>query len=646
MRRLLLFSAVAVLLLSLNITNKQQSTLSAISGFRLPAQPGTKLLIRQGNNGAYSHTGTAEYAFDFVLPEGGAFTITSAQGGTVIAYNDQSSTVCDKLYHEQNTPPDKTFNKCWAHGNFILIANDDGQTAALYEHLAHGSVKVHLHDHVTQGTPLAVTGTTGFSTEVHLHFQVENCSLLANWKVDCKNPPDPQLDPYTGWWFQQSIPIAFSNPEVLAQDADGVPRTDQKFLVSTNSPSSSQTVPMPHTETSCPASGTARATITAPLALGTHQNVVYLDGRDTEHVNPTVYGSLKRYDMTTGKTTEVVHQTPASITESSVSADGQWVLFVSQVSGQAAIQMIRMDGQGLQTLYCAPAGQSIGSLSWSPDQKSLVFNEQATSVTAPPATYLLDIAKGTLGLLLTQPKFTSIFGGSVYVPLDWIDNARLYMREFISALDNPTRGLYLLDTAKGMQQTARNLLLVANSPTSSYNGIAVSPNGKNLFLSKCSCAFQGGSGPSSITVQPTSGGTPQTMYTNPTAAILGIYMLSDKRLLLLVESYTESSNVSVDKSQNGLWTINTDGTGLKRISTQKETEYIFLNDSMQYPWANISRDGSNYVALVRTCAGSGSCTNTLVIGSMSGNTSTATVTIETAPNVLDEPWKVLGWTTM
>ena len=35
------------------------------------------------------------------------------------------------------------------------------------------------------------------------------------------------------------------------------------------------TVPMPPTQTSCPAQGTARAAVTAPLVLGTHQNLVY-----------------------------------------------------------------------------------------------------------------------------------------------------------------------------------------------------------------------------------------------------------------------------------------------------------------------------------------------------------------------------------
>jgi hypothetical protein len=246
-RRLFLLGGVVVLLLSSIFTGTQQRSPSVLSGFRLPALPGTQLLVRQGNDGAFSHFGTAEFAFDFVLPEGGAFTITAAQGGTVIGFNDVSSTVCDKINHEQNTPPDKIF-PCWTYGNFLLIANDDRQTASLYEHLAQGSVKVHLHDHVTQGTPLAITGTTGFSTEVHLHFQVENCSLLANWKVDCNNPPDPQLDPHTGWWFQQSIAIAFDNPEVRQQNADGVPKEGQSFVVSTpptSIPSQQTTVPPP-----------------------------------------------------------------------------------------------------------------------------------------------------------------------------------------------------------------------------------------------------------------------------------------------------------------------------------------------------------------------------------------------------------------
>src|SRR5260370_3811983 len=37
----------------------------------------------------------------------------------------------------------------------------------------------------------------------------------------------------------------------------------------------------------------------------------------------------------------------------SISADGQWILFVSgTASAPGRLQLVRMDGQGLQTLYC------------------------------------------------------------------------------------------------------------------------------------------------------------------------------------------------------------------------------------------------------------------------------------------------------
>src|SRR5258708_3486418 len=109
LRRFFLLGVVMILFLSSNFADTRQRSPSVLSGFRLPALPGTQLFVRQGNDGAFSHYGTAEYAFDFVLPEGGAFTIAAAQGGTVIGFNDMSSTICDKINHEQNTPPDKLF---------------------------------------------------------------------------------------------------------------------------------------------------------------------------------------------------------------------------------------------------------------------------------------------------------------------------------------------------------------------------------------------------------------------------------------------------------------------------------------------------------------------------------------------------------
>jgi hypothetical protein len=82
------------------------------------------------------------------------------------------------------------------------------------------SLKVSSNIHVNQSDPLGLAGTTGWSTGVHLHFQVEDI---------------PQQTQTAGWWWTQSRPVSFANPEVLQQDANGIPQGGQSFDVS-NSP--------------------------------------------------------------------------------------------------------------------------------------------------------------------------------------------------------------------------------------------------------------------------------------------------------------------------------------------------------------------------------------------------------------------------
>lgn len=58
-----------------------------------------------------------------------------------------------------------------AAGNYILIRHANGEHS-LYAHLRHDSVKVKPGDEVKAGTPIAEAGSSGNSTEPHLHFQV------------------------------------------------------------------------------------------------------------------------------------------------------------------------------------------------------------------------------------------------------------------------------------------------------------------------------------------------------------------------------------------------------------------------------------------------------------------------------------------
>ena len=75
-----------------------------------------------------------------------------------------------------------------------------------------------------------------------------------------------------------------------------------------------------------------RAAISTPMALGHHQNIVYILNEGSSD-NPT-FGILKRYDVTTGSKTEIVKMANTSIDEAQVSADGQWILFLAHVAGR------------------------------------------------------------------------------------------------------------------------------------------------------------------------------------------------------------------------------------------------------------------------------------------------------------------------
>ena len=56
-------------------------------------------------------------------------------------------------------------------GNHVVIEHADGEHS-IYAHLKPGSLKVKAGDRVAMGQPLASVGTSGNSTEPHLHFHI------------------------------------------------------------------------------------------------------------------------------------------------------------------------------------------------------------------------------------------------------------------------------------------------------------------------------------------------------------------------------------------------------------------------------------------------------------------------------------------
>jgi hypothetical protein len=153
------------------------------------------------------------------------------------------------------------------------------------------------------------------------------------------------------------------------------------------------TNPVPSTWADCPIVGMTRAMITAPLALGTHQTIVYT-------INEGPFGSptlaiIRRYDVATGVKTDIVSLPGVSFAHAQLSPDGQWVLFTATDKlGSIKLQVVRLDGQGLQTLYCTTK-PGLNSLQWSPTQKFLAFTAGGPG-NAEKSVYLLDVASGAL----------------------------------------------------------------------------------------------------------------------------------------------------------------------------------------------------------------------------------------------------------
>jgi hypothetical protein len=99
-------------------------------------------------------------------------------------------------------------------------------------------------------------------------------------------------------------------------------------------PSTPTTAPMPATQTACPTAGKARAAVLVPLVAGSHQNIVYVVYQFAS--TGGLSGEIKRYDAATGKYAIVVNALKSRITWAQISADGQWILFQTLVSGELA----------------------------------------------------------------------------------------------------------------------------------------------------------------------------------------------------------------------------------------------------------------------------------------------------------------------
>ena len=126
--------------------------------YRLPYAAGMTFNVLQGWHGQFSHRGSNEFAVDFDCPV--ATSVLAARPGVVVAANAaaQGSGVTAEWLDYRRT-------------NFVIVQHDDG-TLGEYMHLSPSGIEVKPGQRVERGTPLALSGNTGFSSTPHLHFGV------------------------------------------------------------------------------------------------------------------------------------------------------------------------------------------------------------------------------------------------------------------------------------------------------------------------------------------------------------------------------------------------------------------------------------------------------------------------------------------
>lgn len=124
--------------------------------YQFPFRSGSKYRLDQGYNGSFSHQNENRYALDFYMPEG--TEIFSAREGVVVDLKKDSNVGgAEERFRDQS--------------NYISILHEDG-TFGDYVHLRQNGVTVSIGQRVVKGQLIGYSGSTGYASGPHLHFQV------------------------------------------------------------------------------------------------------------------------------------------------------------------------------------------------------------------------------------------------------------------------------------------------------------------------------------------------------------------------------------------------------------------------------------------------------------------------------------------
>lgn len=392
-------------------------------------------------------------------------------------------------------------------------------------------------------------------------------------------------------------------------------------------------------QTSCPKDDAHANPVVLPSlpSQGNHQNLVYLTSSYDKNANEL--SAFQGYDISTRQSYEILKLPPGGhVDDAQISGDGQWLLllvdyFSSKASPQSItkIQLVRVDGQYLQTLYCTP--KIIRGILWSPNMRTVVFNllspTGVINQKTPLIMYELDTTVGELSPILNATA------GTGYTPLFWVNQAGASTMFYATNYKLDGSGgplvtlpgnLYFFDLNQKPPYTP-----VLTSKTTGCQTYTLSPDSTRLFISQCNPA-SGPQSPSTIQVQdishPLHPSPPTTILSSSTLAVFTITAISNTTLLIDV------LNAGGDSSQNGIWKMNMDGTGLKRLTASGLLDFDYpTSGAYQDPWTNISRNGQFYS--ISKWQGS-----RLAYGLLSGNESEI-IPLPPSADIVG----VIGWTT-
>ncbi|GCE06705.1 hypothetical protein KDAU_40340 [Dictyobacter aurantiacus] len=343
-------------------------------------------------------------------------------------------------------------------------------------------------------------------------------------------------------------PPHYPVPAATATPSRTAPATPTPSPTATN-----VTQPVPATQTSCPAPSTARAMVTAPLAQGPHPQIVYI-AQDMNNLASA--NRIMRYDTVSHQSSEIYAvPSPYIVRSSFLSSDGQWVLlslFDTTKPGDNAnvqLRMVRVDGQGAQTLFCG----ELASLTWSPDKKWIAFDDPIQALGVADTIHLINTTTGQyLDAVDVPPQTTP--PGYIPRPSFWGSPTQLYLSYSLGSAPFHT---YLFDLNNGTHQALSALPLVS---TQQYvQGRADSSN-IYLLASSCSGATCGTNqaGMSEIERLSTDWKSPQVLFKKP-QLLLNDFSVGGTNLLVI------ASNPAASRRE--LWLVKTDGGGAIQLAS-------------------------------------------------------------------------------